>query len=192
MPQCPQKKSSKGSNSISPLGWRCYNDTGELTCYPKNYYYDEKGDTCKPFDFNGCGASGNNFESVEDCMAHCRKATPDLRGGRPSTNWTATLLKKIPKCEDMKFDKTKDNGTITRFFYNSRYQTCKKVYVREGDLYFPAFRYCVKMCNATVTTLKRCGKPLKEGSFPVGWNCTKTKFGRECKPIRQEVSASSH
>lgn len=179
-PRCrPRKK--QNATFYSPLGWQCYDETHGKECYPRNYYYDKKHDTCREFEHNGCGGNTNNFASLHDCMDHCKMGATDLKDGEPTTSWTRRLRELIPNCNNMTFNKRRDNGTITRFFYRHSTNNCTKVYVREGDKYFPAYRYCVHMCKAKQTRLKRCNYPMDSGSLPDGWTCKKVGSYRKCE-----------
>ncbi|XP_054258197.1 papilin isoform X2 [Macrosteles quadrilineatus] len=40
------------------------------------YYYDQRTDSCYPFDYGGCQGNTNRFASVAECEQRCRRAPP--------------------------------------------------------------------------------------------------------------------
>lgn len=182
-PQCPKTNSSNGNEPTSPLGWNCDMEDGVRKCYQYNYYYDNKTDSCKPFDFQGCGANENNFESMPDCIAHCKRKSQvvfpipeDLKVKKP---WLYRWMQTLPNCTNMTVQEATERR-ITRFFYDTTTKKCKEVNVERGDPYFPTMSYCVDKCNATEKSLPRCNLPMVLGNLPSGWNCTKDGSRRVC------------
>lgn len=187
LPPCTRNIPANSSKSAVPFGWSCYNETGRKICYPKNYYYNREKDTCEQFEFEGCKANKNNFVSLDDCMAYCKRATPakfpvssDLQRTNPGLySW----LQKLPNCTEMTLNPNRTKR-ILRFFYNSTSKTCRPVLVEDGDAYFPGMNYCVQKCNATNPVRPRCNRPMEKGTPPKGWSCKKEKFSRVCKETR--------
>ena len=44
---------------------------GECHVYTTRYYFDFEEKECKPFEYTGCGANRNNFNSLRDCYNQC-------------------------------------------------------------------------------------------------------------------------
>lgn len=178
-PRCTGQDSQNASTPTLPVGWYCYDEEKGKKCYPKNYYYDRQHDTCREFEYKGCGGNRNNFVSSFECISHCRKNSPDLRNGKSKNPWINRMLEKIPPCEKMTFNPKNDSGGITRFFYNIKNKTCEEVLVKNGDVFYPALSYCMSRCNATGARTPRCDDGLETGTLPLGWNCkneTSRKF----------------
>lgn len=47
--------------------------TGMCRAAITRYYFDKESKSCKEFTFGGCGANGNNFDSVDECEKTCVK-----------------------------------------------------------------------------------------------------------------------
>lgn len=45
--------------------------SGECYAYIERFYYNTKENKCQMFVYGGCGANGNNFETIEACGARC-------------------------------------------------------------------------------------------------------------------------
>ncbi|XP_050294454.1 papilin isoform X2 [Anthonomus grandis grandis] len=56
-----------------PENSRCYEqfDPGNCTYQYELFYYDRNTDSCNKFIYSGCGGSGNQFYSEEDCLRQC-------------------------------------------------------------------------------------------------------------------------
>ena len=47
-------------------------EEGDCDASVTRWYYDETDNSCKPFDYSGCGGNLNNFASREDCEGMCK------------------------------------------------------------------------------------------------------------------------
>lgn len=46
-------------------------DPGPCTEYYIQYYFDDRSNSCQPFQFGGCGGSANRYNSEEQCERVC-------------------------------------------------------------------------------------------------------------------------
>uniref|UniRef100_A0A224YCX1 Pancreatic trypsin inhibitor n=1 Tax=Rhipicephalus zambeziensis TaxID=60191 RepID=A0A224YCX1_9ACAR len=162
-PTCKDQKKNKR------VLWTCDTDEHNITCYEDSFYYDPREDKCKKLDYKGCGGNGNNFPSREDCTDTCK---------RNMTNYDHQYLERLKERNLLRFNctipyKPSTNGVqIPRFYYDSKRKECKMGKVSRSDDYFPTLRNCLFMCNATKTVPKRCQRPIRNGSSPIGdWKC---------------------
>ena len=44
---------------------------GDCRGYFKNWFYDHKDRKCKRFVYTGCGGTGNNFQTRNECLKKC-------------------------------------------------------------------------------------------------------------------------
>ncbi|CAG0879216.1 unnamed protein product [Darwinula stevensoni] len=79
-PRCPEGygcytgDASKGMCCPKPSDDMCEQKKEEGGCDASmtRWYYDETDNSCKPFDYSGCGGNLNNFASREDCEGMCK------------------------------------------------------------------------------------------------------------------------
>jgi len=121
---------------------------GPLECKAafKRYYYDEESETCKLFIYGGCGATKNNFNSMEECQKTC-----------PPGRDVCQMPKKTGRCKITP-------GTPwqrTRYFFNVDSQECEK-FIFGGcggnANNFPSKQICKERCEPNV-----CELPQKTG-----------------------------
>ena len=55
----------------------CHQDKkiGSCTSFVRKWYFNKEEQKCEEFDFGGCGANGNNFDSESTCMKKCSEYT---------------------------------------------------------------------------------------------------------------------
>merc|ERR1712055_533158 len=110
----------------------------------KRYYYDEESETCKLFIYGGCGATKNNFNSMEECQKTC-----------PPGRDVCQLPKKTGRCKIT----PRPPWQRTRYFFNVDSQECEK-FIFGG-------------CGGTQTTFLQ-SKSAKKDVNPMYVNCRRT------------------
>jgi len=67
----------KGSESESRSESRCKlpQETGPCRAAFQKFHFDSESGTCKEFIYGGCDGNENRFDSNEDCLRACKKAT---------------------------------------------------------------------------------------------------------------------
>lgn len=66
-----------GSAFVLSLSVRCRLPMKVGSCraaFPR-FYYDVTNQSCRSFTYGGCGANGNNFDTLEECEAACSGVT---------------------------------------------------------------------------------------------------------------------
>jgi len=48
-------------------------DAGNCADSTRKYYYNKDSNTCKKFNYSGCGGSGNRFDTKEACQTKCKR-----------------------------------------------------------------------------------------------------------------------
>nr|XP_054929304.1 anticoagulant protein rhipilin-2-like [Dermacentor andersoni] len=151
--------------------WICYEISGNATCRRRSYFYNRATDQCESFDYKGCGGNRNNFYSIEKCTADYRTTISE---------WDKKLLKYMKtrvNCSTTPNPK-RTNGTVRRYYYNQTSERCRAARVAQGDIYFPAIRYCVQECQSKNNNLPRCALEKQLGTNPTNWTCERDpKYG---------------
>uniref|UniRef100_A0A224Y2D5 Pancreatic trypsin inhibitor n=1 Tax=Rhipicephalus zambeziensis TaxID=60191 RepID=A0A224Y2D5_9ACAR len=149
------------ANDTVTDGWMCDGNEKD-TCLRRDYYYDDNEQTCKFLGYMGCNGSSNNYPSLFSCLAECRR-----------NNLTSKAMAFVNHVNcTTKYNPATDNGTITRYYYNSSSNECVSVLVSKGDAYFPQRSYCEQKCNATQPSLSQCTDTKNNGTAPPGWTCS--------------------
>lgn len=102
-------------------------DEGICTGYVPRFYFNKKLGRCELFSYGGCGGNNNNFESEDNCVAHCggpsgggifsHSTDISLDGPNPVT------IRKS-KC-NLPLHKGACHATLRRFFFDSEEGRCK-------------------------------------------------------------------
>ena len=47
-------------------------EIGDCTDYTRRFYFDARRNTCRKFNYGGCGGNENNFRNKNACTNHCK------------------------------------------------------------------------------------------------------------------------
>eukprot|EP00092_Neocalanus_flemingeri_P075180 GFUD01093099.1.p1 GENE.GFUD01093099.1~~GFUD01093099.1.p1 ORF type:complete len:121 (+),score=27.26 GFUD01093099.1:82-444(+) len=75
--------------SIPPPACYLAPATGRCRANMPSYYYDQNTDSCRTFNYGGCGGNGNKFETEDTCKDTCaqglRQGTRKMEAGESTT-----------------------------------------------------------------------------------------------------------
>ena len=69
-------------------------DPGPCNTNVQRYFYDRREQTCRVFEYGGCGGNDNNFGTVEQCQSECMGGV--LEEATRTTTTTTTLAPTTP------------------------------------------------------------------------------------------------
>ncbi|KFD63705.1 hypothetical protein M514_06583, partial [Trichuris suis] len=115
------------------LSSRCLHptDRGDCSGHFVRYHYDSDSKTCKEFVYGGCGGTGNNFATKQECLRACANAEADdevkklLKAERTPVSIQPTLI--LPTEDSCKQPKMRGNCNKyeLRYFFNAQVGRCE-------------------------------------------------------------------
>lgn len=115
------------------------------------FYYDQDSQTCRQFIYGGCGGNGNNFPSVQECLAAC--SPPPTSLSPPTSSDPCLQTKQVGDCD----------GVFPSFFFNGTSGTCERFnYGGCGgnDNRFSSREDCLRVCSPNINS-----KPCELGEL---------------------------
>ncbi|CAL1675129.1 unnamed protein product [Lasius platythorax] len=95
---------------------------GPCNGFVKQFYYDQRSDSCYEFDYSGCQGNKNRFQDRESCERQCRRqpavVTPEVTRGPPIEE------PKSPICL-APVDSGDCDDSITAYYYDAQHQMCQ-------------------------------------------------------------------
>ncbi|XP_019882164.2 papilin isoform X4 [Camponotus floridanus] len=105
---------------------------GPCNGFVKQFYYDQRGDSCDEFEYSGCQGNKNRFQDRESCERQCRRQPPVTS---PEVIQVTTVSPfeepKSPICltpvdsGDCDDSVTGVHETITAYYYDAQHQMCQ-------------------------------------------------------------------
>ncbi|XP_059099319.1 uncharacterized protein LOC131893336 [Tigriopus californicus] len=181
-------------------------DEGICTGYVPRFYFNKKLGRCELFSYGGCGGNNNNFESEDNCVAHCGGPSG---GGIFSHSTDVSLDGPSPvtirksKC-NLPLHKGACHATLRRFFFDSDEGRCKLFIFGgcQGNANnFETMEECIEDCSGpnfmngektsgsniiiSTTTLEPTSKPtsLSGSNFQTTNVCELTKSFGTCLTV---------
>ncbi|CDW53418.1 papilin [Trichuris trichiura] len=115
------------------LSSRCLHptDRGDCSGHFVRFHYDSDSKTCKEFVYGGCGGTGNNFATKQECLKACAKAEPEdeskkfLKAVHTPVSIQPTLI--LPTEDSCKQPKMRGNCNKyeLRYFFNAHVNRCE-------------------------------------------------------------------
>ena len=112
------------------------------------YYFNSASGRCEQFYWGGCGANGNNFDSIQRCILTCES--------RPPAQNACEQPMKIGPCE----------AAISRYYYNKVTGRCERFYwggCEANENNFRTRSQCAERCKETrhsmTPTSSVCNQP---------------------------------
>ncbi|XP_072747679.1 papilin isoform X3 [Anoplolepis gracilipes] len=97
---------------------------GPCNGFVKQFYYDQRSDSCYEFEYSGCQGNKNRFQDRESCERQCRRQREVVTPSVVTTQVPLIQEPKSPICL-APVDSGDCDDSITAYYYDAQHQMCQ-------------------------------------------------------------------